>query len=62
MSSFITTDAPEISLVWLGDISNIRCFVYLNQSGNQGLVLAPNCGSAVDDHLKSQTNKLEFSD
>ncbi len=38
------------------------CFAYLKQSGNHAHTLAPHCGSAAADDMKTPTNKLEFSD
>ncbi len=39
-----------------------RCFAYFKESGNHAHALTPNCGSSADDDMKTQTNKLEFSD
>ncbi len=38
------------------------CFAYFKQYGNHAHTLAPHCGSATNDDLKTPTNELEFSD
>ncbi len=38
------------------------CFDYFKQSGNHVHALSPHCESTAADDLKTQTDKLEFSD
>ncbi len=61
-ASFQELKSPNQSFAVL--ITNIYPGVLLifKQSGNHAHMLAPHCGSAADDNLKTQTNKLEFSD
>ncbi len=58
----IKSSNPRIRPSLLKGYSSTRCFAYFKQSGNHAHVLAPPCGSATADDLKTPTNKLEFSD
>ncbi len=53
---------PESDFRCYKDTFSAQCFAYFKQSGNHAHTLAPHCGSTADDDLKTQTNKLEFSD
>ncbi len=61
----IRVQIPESELRYM-DTFSARWFAYFKESGNRThahmLALAPHCGSTADDDMKTQTNKLEFSD
>ncbi len=58
----IKSSNPRIRASLLHEYTFCSVFSYFKQYGNHVHMLAPHCGSAASDDLKTPTNELEFSD